>query len=85
MRQDHSAGAVSGFGRLLSSGNRCREHTSPGGEALRNAKLGEPTDESTYPATKGKAGGKLPAGNRANRSPDLSFADASRNWDTNQA
>src|SRR4029453_5599132 len=41
--------------------------------------------ESAYPATNGSAGGKLPAGKRANRSPDRSFAEASRKTATNQA
>src|SRR5262245_14107207 len=53
--------------------------------ALRHGKAGEQTAESAYPATNGRAGGKLPAGNRANRSPDWSFADASRKAATNHA
>lgn len=36
-----------------------------------------------YPATNGKAGGKLPTGNFAVRSPVLSFSEASRKTPTN--
>ena len=39
----------------------------------------------SYPPTNGKAGGKLPAGNAALRSPALSFSAASRKAATNHA
>jgi hypothetical protein len=39
----------------------------------------------SYPPTKGKAGGKLPSGKAALRSPARSFSEASRKAATNQA
>jgi hypothetical protein len=43
-----------------------------GGEAVKERRRGR------YPATKGRAGGKLPVGKRALRSPQRSLSDASR-------
>jgi hypothetical protein len=59
------------------------EHTSPLERSPEYLAAGEPIVSNADPATKGKAGGKLPAGNLASRSPARSFADASRKAATN--
>jgi len=59
------------------------EHTSPQEQSPESFIAGEPIVSYADAVTKGKAGGKLPAGNRAIRSPARSFADASRKAATN--
>jgi len=59
------------------------EHTPPLERSPENLVTGEPIVSYADPITKGKAGGKLPAGNLAIRSPARSFADASRKAATN--
>lgn len=62
-------------------------HTLPRPLREAHSKVGGPRglERSYYPPTKGRAGGKLPSGNTALRSPARSFSEASRKAATNQA
>src|SRR6185295_20220043 len=78
--------ASAGASGLIVFGKNSGEQVYHSHEDFENARRGL-TTTCGYPgrAIKGWAGGKLPTGNFANRSPRRSFSDASRNCETNQA